>query len=101
MTPIATTISENQPIKANHAVTIDRRKHTTITGVTDVCSFQENEVVLKMDTGLMFLQGQGLHIVKLVPEEGRLEVDGHVDSVIYESPKKQIKHILAWKWHKK
>lgn len=76
---------------------IERRRHTTITGVTDVCSFHETEIILKIDSGLMVLIGQGLHIAKLVLEEGRLDIEGHVDSVVYEAPKKALKLTLPWR----
>lgn len=82
--------------KGSHTVQIDRRRHTAITGVGDVCSFHETEIVLKIDGGIMVLSGQGLHIAKLLLEEGRLEVEGHVDGVIYEAPKQAIG--IPWPW---
>ena len=84
------------PAKSNHTLLVDRRRHTAITGVTDVLSFHETEIVLKIDTGLMILAGQGLHIARLLLGEGKLDVDGHVDSVIYEAPRKQAKALLGW-----
>ena len=83
--------------RTNHTIQIERRRHTAITGVTDVCSFQETEIVLKIDSGLMVLMGQGLHIAKLLLEEGRLEIEGHVDSVVYEAPRKAFRLTLPWK----
>ena len=82
--------------KSSHTVQIDRRRHTSITGVTDVCSFHETEIVLKIDNGLMVMSGQGLHIAKLLLEEGKLDVEGHVDGVIYEAPRKTVK--MNWRW---
>ena len=35
-----------------HTLAIDKRRHAAITGVTDVCSFHETEVVLKIDSGV-------------------------------------------------
>lgn len=87
--------------RGNHTVQIDRRRHTAITGVSDVCSFHETEIVLKIDGGLMVMSGQGLHIAKLLLEEGRLEVEGHVDGVIYEAPKKTVGSLWPWAGRKK
>lgn len=84
-------------VKAAHTIQIDRRKKTLITGVIDVCSFHETEIVLKLDGGLLFLTGQNLHIGKLLPDEGRLDVDGQIDSVIYETPRKMTNSIFPWK----
>lgn len=83
--------------RMNHTIQIERRRHTAITGVTDVCSFQETEIVLKIDSGIMVLMGQGLHIAKLLLEEGRLDIEGHVDSVVYEAPRKALKLTMPWK----
>lgn len=82
---------------SDHTLQIDRRRHTVITGVTDVCSFHETEVVLKLDNCLMILSGQELHVAKLLLEEGKLLVDGHVDSITYESPKAQLRRLAFWK----
>lgn len=47
-----------------HTLAIDKRRHAAITGVTDVCSFHETEVVLKIDSGVMILTGDSLHIAQ-------------------------------------
>lgn len=88
-------------VRTNHTLALDRRRHAAITGVTDVCSFHENEIVLKLDSGLMILTGDGLHIARLLLEEGKLDIDGHVDSIVYEALKKPVRQLLPWKWHKK
>ncbi|MCI5957978.1 MAG: YabP/YqfC family sporulation protein [Clostridiales bacterium] len=93
--------SGSQSIRTSHTLSIDKRRHAIITGVTDVCSFHETEVVLKLDCGVMILTGQSLHIAKLLLEEGRLDVDGHIDGVIYETPKATAKRLFAWMGHKK
>ena len=49
----------------------------------------------------MILTGDGLHVAKLLLEEGRLEVDGHIDGLIYESPKSAARRLIPWKWRKK
>ena len=86
-------------IKAPHTIQIDRRKHTVITGVMDVCSFHETEIIMKLESGHLFLTGQGLHIGKLLPEENRLDIDGQVDSIVYEMPRKLSAH--WWPWQRK
>ncbi len=71
--------------KGRHTLLLDNRNRAQITGVTDVCCFQENEVVLKIDSGEMLVTGQNLHIAKLLLEEGQLYIDGRVDSIVYQS----------------
>lgn len=76
------------PVKVPHSIQIDRRRKTVITGVMDVCSFHETEIVLQLEQGRMYLTGQDLHIGKLLPEESRLDVSGQIDSVVYETPRR-------------
>jgi len=70
-----------------HSVVLDQRSKAVITGVMDVSSFHENEIVLKVQDGLMVIGGEGLHVGRLSLEEGKLDVEGHVDSIVYEAPK--------------
>ena len=67
----------------SHSITIDNREHATVTGVEDVESFNETEVVLATSSGMMTIVGQGLHISKLNLEEGQLVVEGFVLAMEY------------------
>lgn len=90
-------IPNRQPLTA-HTVQITSRKQLQITGVTEVCSFHETEIVLKIESGLMVLNGEGLHVGKLVLDEGRLDVTGMIDSIVYEKPKLSAGRLL---WRRK
>ncbi|MBR4069400.1 MAG: YabP/YqfC family sporulation protein [Clostridia bacterium] len=80
-------------VKTAHSIQTDRRKRTVVTGVADICSFHETEIVLKLENGHVFLTGQDLHIDKLLPEENRLDINGQIDSIVYEAPRK---HVAGW-----
>lgn len=82
--------------KAPHSIHTDRRNKTVVTGVMDVCSFHDTEIVLRLENGHVFLTGQGLHIGKLLPDENRLDVDGQIDSIVYETPKKTAGRLFSW-----
>ena len=69
-----------------HKVMLDQRKQASVSGVNDVCSFHENEIVLKVDGGVMAITGENLHVGKLVLEEGRVDIAGRVDGIHYEQP---------------
>lgn len=86
---------------SNHTVRMERRSHAEITGVMDVSSFHENEIILKVDTGLMVITGDSLHVEKLLLDDGKLDVDGHIDSILYESPRKQQMKLSHWFGFKK
>jgi len=74
----------NEPTGRPYGITLDRREKAVLTGVTDVERFDENEVVLQTHGGRLTLTGTGLHVSSLQLEEGRLLVDGAIDSVSYD-----------------
>lgn len=74
-----------------HKVMVDQRRQASVSGVSDVCSFHENEVVLNVDSGTMVITGENLHVSKLLLEEGRVELAGRVDGIHYEQPHKPAK----------
>lgn len=94
---VGMSVSTDGAVKGDHSITIERRKRVSVTGVLDVCSFHETEIILRLDSGLMYLTGEGLHVARLLLDEGKLDVDGHVDGVVYEAPKKSVKRLFSWK----
>lgn len=70
-----------------HKLTLTERKSMTMTGVTEVVSFDENMVVLKTSLGLLTIHGQGLQLKNLSQEGGQVAVDGTVSAFIYEEPR--------------
>ena len=73
---------QGTPARA-HSLTLDNRQRAALTGISDVIAFDENQVVLRTDTGEIVLNGEGLHVTRLMLEEGQLAVEGKVDSVFY------------------
>ena len=70
-----------------HKLTLTERKNMTMTGVTEVVSFEENMVVLKTSLGLLTIHGQGLQLKNLSQEGGQVAVDGTVSAFLYEEPR--------------
>ena len=68
-----------------HKLILQNRGNASITGVTDVVSFDECQVILDTDQGLLTLKGKGLHVSRLTIEKGEVDVDGTVDSLSYSS----------------
>lgn len=68
-----------------HRITIQDRKAAGITGVSDCVSFDENEVVLDTDMGLLTIRGKDLHVNRLTLEKGEVDLDGMVESFAYSS----------------
>ena len=75
----------------NHKLTLFNRSSAQMTGVLDVISFDTNEIV--MDTeGLLMIRGEDLHVNHLTLEKGEVNIDGHVDSLIYSNSQKLPKN---------
>ena len=67
-----------------HKLTLDQRKNLTMTGVTEVVSFDENTVVLKTGLGMLVVPGQQLQLKTLTLEGGNVAVEGEISSLNYE-----------------
>ena len=55
----------------------------SISGITDVDSFDEQAVVVYTDLGLLTIRGSSLHINRLSIETGELSVEGEISSLTY------------------
>lgn len=69
-----------------YTLLLDRRERATLTGVTDVESFDESMVVLRTHGGRLILTGSEMHVSALQLESGRLELSGVIDSAVYDMP---------------
>jgi len=70
-----------------HKLTLNERKNLTVTGVTEVVSFDENAVVVHTALGTLIVQGKDLSLKTLSLDGGQVAVDGHVAALIYEEPR--------------
>lgn len=75
---------EEKALEQPHKLTLDERKRLTMTGVTDVESFDEEMVVLHTVKGTLVVRGAGLQLQLLSLEGGQVHVEGTVTSVTYE-----------------
>ena len=67
-----------------HRLTLDSRSRLSITGVLEVESFDDTEILLTSTRGPMSIRGQGLHLQQLSIDGGQVLVDGSVDAISYE-----------------
>ena len=68
-----------------HRVMMEERGKMSITGIVDVVSFDENQVVLDTDKGLLTIKGKDLCVSRLTLDKGEVDVDGQADSLVYSS----------------
>ena len=67
-----------------HNVILEDRTRLSISGVIDVESFDDRQIVAKTSKGNLILRGNELHIDKLSLDSGELVVTGLITDLGYE-----------------
>lgn len=70
-----------------HRLVMENREHTEVSGVVHVESFDDEEVVVETELGLLALKGENLHIKHLNLEQGEIIVDGLILELAYAENK--------------
>ena len=70
-----------------HKLCLEERSRLTMTGVTEVISFEDTAVVLQTSLGTLAVQGQQLQLKTLSVEGGQVAVEGKVCALVYEEPR--------------
>ncbi|MBQ2890736.1 MAG: sporulation protein YabP [Clostridia bacterium] len=71
--------------KMIHKMTMESREKLFLTGVEDIDSFNENEILAYTSEGLLCIKGKDLHINRLSVDDGELWVEGEIDSLTYSN----------------
>ena len=66
-----------------HHLVLEDRRALTVSGVSDVDSFDELTVIIYTDLGELTVKGEGLHINRLNVETGELTPEGSIQSLSY------------------
>lgn len=80
-----------------HKLIVENRKGGTVTGVTDVISFDEKDILLKTQAGKLTIKGEQLHVKRLNLEKGEVDIEGRVDSLLYLSKNLEKQDESLWK----
>lgn len=70
-----------------HKLTLNERRQLSITGVSEVISFDDTAVIVRTQLGTLNIHGKDLQLKQLSPEGGQVAVDGTVAAIIYEEPR--------------
>ncbi|MBD5158748.1 MAG: sporulation protein YabP [Ruminococcus sp.] len=70
-------------IKQNQNLILENRKNLTISGITDVDSFDEKAICLYTQLGELTIQGRELHIDSMSVETGNMTITGDIWAVVY------------------
>ncbi|MBQ7638697.1 MAG: sporulation protein YabP [Clostridia bacterium] len=80
---------EEQKLSLPHTLFIDNRKKLVLTGVTDVGSFNEENLLIQTSLGEINVGGENLQVTKLSLENGEMTVEGKIISVAYSDSVKK------------
>ena len=71
-------------VEPPHNVIMEGRKRLSVSGVDDVESFDENEIIMSTSQGVLFVRGKDLRIEKLSIDSGDVILEGEIDKLEYE-----------------
>lgn len=74
---------EKKTVQLPHNIMLEDRHMLTVSGVSDVDSFDEEAVTVFTDMGELTVRGSNLHINRLSVEVGELTVEGNISALIY------------------
>lgn len=81
--------------KMPHNVIMEERKKLSVSGVTDIDSFDEQTIIAITEQGEMTIRGWNLHITRLNLEQSELMVEGEILSLTYTDVRPQAKGFLS------
>ncbi len=83
-----TNFKEDTALALGHRLNLESRNKLSVSGVTDMGSFDESAAVMETAQGTLIVRGGNLHVEKLNLEAGEVTLTGQVDSLVYEESAK-------------
>ena len=78
----------NEPSEmVKHDVLIKSRQRMEMTGISDVSSFDDAEIVVQTEDSGVSIEGENLKIEKFNSENGELVLNGSINGMFYHSKK--------------
>ena len=75
-------MEEKRTVKP-HSILWKDRKQGSVTGVTDVISFDETCVILETEQGVLTVKGKDMHVGRLYLDQGEVDMEGEIESIVY------------------
>ena len=80
---------QDKNIKQNQNLILENRKNLSISGITDVDSFDEKAICLYTQLGELTIQGRELHIDAMSVETGDMTITGAIWAIVYGDKEKK------------
>ena len=75
--------SPNQTSITSENLLLVARQKLELKGITDIISFDESSVILKIEHTTLTVEGDGLHICKLSLETREVSIEGKIRGIFY------------------
>jgi sporulation protein YabP len=85
---------DNKTPKWRHQLTLVDREELNVDGVVSLGSYDEKEIIMETEQGMLVIKGEGLNIKQLNLEQGNIIVEGTVKGINYEDEQRQRKGLL-------
>lgn len=82
-------------IQHKQNIIIEDRRLLNLSGVEQVDSFNDNTIVLTTVKGRLSIKGEELNVSKLNLDEGKVEIDGLINSLTYLSKEGEPKNLIG------
>lgn len=85
---------DNKTPKWRHQLMLVDREELNVDGVASLGSYDEKEVVMETERGILTIKGEGLNIKQLNLEQGNIIIEGTIKGMNYEDDSRQKKGLL-------
>lgn len=70
-------------ITQSHTLRLDSRSKLTVSGVSEVLSFEDTAALLETAMGQLIIEGENLQLKSLEAQTGLVTIEGTVDALAY------------------
>ena len=82
---------EERQASRQHKIILTNRGTCALNGISDILSFDVNEILLETDMGMLMIRGTDLHVNRLTLEKGEVDISGKIDSLQYSDMAKGVR----------
>ena len=93
--------SQQKKFVVEQTVVLQNRRQLCVKGITDIISFDEFTITLMVDSSMLSIYGEGMHIPALSIEAGTIEIEGKINAIEYSDGKGKSNNKFWKRWEKK
>ena len=82
---------EERQASGQHKIILTNRGTCALNGISDILSFDVNEILLETGMGMLMIKGNDLHVNRLTLEKGEADISGQIDSLQYSDMTKSCR----------